>query len=181
MTDRLVRSLCARVGALLLLASAAVLIAGCSDEKKDKDKAKDKDNARAGRDSRAIDAEGEPRPEAPSRGEVTDRTKSEKEKSDKGGDKDKRQASPPKDWNADSNPLTGEQFKKGSAGKGSGVFKESLPELGALIVRGQDEGKDKKGKDGTKPDKEKPRSPTVWKREDARKTFARVYVGDGNS
>src|SRR5262249_10812984 len=61
----------------------------------------------------------------------------------------------PKDWNPEYNPITGQPLTQGAA-------KPVSPGQPAK----------------TKP---KPKAPQVWHRDAARKTLARVYVGDGNA
>src|SRR5262249_1431246 len=69
--------------------------------------------------------------------------------------------------------------KKAESGGGSG-FKDKASKAKDRKSSAKGGGEPDKDKDD-KGEKQKPKAPQVWKRDEARKTFARVYVGDGNS
>ncbi len=164
--------------ALLCAALAGLgLLAGCSGDKdKDKDRAKQSGDrqARKGWDRSKADIgkKGDPRdvdvpdpeksspprdaPKDAPRPDHGDRSR-DRDKGERGGDKDRAM---PRE----------EKVDKGDKKEGGPSRTRSEPR----------NGKDTGGKDNSKP-KDRPRLPEVWHRDTTRKTFARVYLGDGNS
>lgn len=199
MRDRIVRLSSARVVALLLLTSAAVLVAGCGDDKKVDKGPRDVEFENSGkREEKKEEKKGGADPDWGREKALDGRFEKREEKKSGGRDLDERRVREDKDGKFDGG--SGSKDKMLGPDLGANLSKKNRKNKGLLIPE-KGEGKDdsppsskfeRKGeeafgrdegpmaKDKAK-DKDKPKTPQVWKRQEARKTFARVYVGDKDS